>query len=1478
MRKVIKIFLIVVSSLLLTAIAIHAAVWLLLFLPSVQERAGRIASDRVSELLGARVTFENVSIQLFNAATFDGLYLEDHRGDTMLYVGKFSAGIDPWALMRRREIVLTDVCMEHGDIRVRKYEDGRSNVGEILARLRSGDGEAVDVRAAMIRMNDMAFSYRTHTPEQTIGAMNFSDLVFSDISMRATGLSVSGDTVSMRLDRLSLREKCGFVLDGLSGDMVTIGPDGVRVGETQIETPDSEIRIDYAHIARSGEIGIEIRSSIIGAQTAGYFLPDVRLPDTGIRDLNATVTVRGDDISGRFTAAGLDNTRVSTIFAVRGLQDMAHADFSVTVDSLTSNSADIQRLVGIIIGTPLSDTLSQQIGQLGTVVLTGSFGGSANDFTARADLRTAQGSGQADLAFSPSAERGRTSFSGTLSLDNLELGALLDIADMGRLSAAADVKGAVGPEHFSANVAADLAGLEYNGYNYHGIRLDGAVDGRRFAGTIGSHDPNLDMDFSGLADFNGTIPRYDFTAEVRNADLARLNIDRRDSVSRVSFTTRVEAAGRTLDDMNGRVRIADVLYLNATDSISTGEVVLTGQNNEESKLLTLRSDFANATFRGNTSYTRLGEQLERTLHAYLPSLAGSASPSSTEGQKGGASIIEVEIKEIGNVADIFFPGLIVADGSKIAASFDPGNGYFSLAAHSDYMEMGGSFVSNFTVDAHNSADSVALTIHADEIYGGGLLLPGVSLTGSARDDRVRAFADFIDPADDRSAQIGGTVDLTCNPASGALQALLRFTPSYYRQGSQRWDVSAGDILFDDGRVEVDDFAVAGDGQSLRISGTASANARDTLRMELSNFDINPLSSILNLGYQFYGRASGQAYLQSVMHSPILNARIELDSMMVDNVNVPQLVFLSNWEADNSRVSMAVLEHGVDSPIIYATYRPDSRRIDGRMNLRGIDLSLLDPHYEGTLSRTVGRADLEATIGGYGRKIKLNGMIDILEYRSTVDFMNVPYSTVGTTQMAIRDNVLVGEAIPLADPEGNRGTLDAHIDLNKLNNVAYEFGIRADDMLLLNTTRADNELFYGRVYGAGAADIRGSKRGVTMNITAATAGDSRFYMPLEENADMTDADFVRFVESASRQMIDTSGYSVRKRMIMNREERRRIVSSGNITTDIALTVSPNTLVELLIDPQTGHTVRARGNGSLNMHLSPRVGEFTMYGDYRISEGFYLFTLENIIERPFAIEPGSNIQWTGDPIDALLDISGVYGLKSSIGAAVSGTGFSDWRMRIPIECRIRLTDRLSLPTLSFNITAPGATPEVQNILSGFLNTQEMIATQFFFLLATGNFYDYEGSAGNIGAAAGSATAFDFLSNQLSNWISSDRFNIGIHYRPQTQTTSDEWGIDFSQQLWGDRLLLEVEGSYDTRNNSQAVYSENMKNFTGDFYITGLLDRVGNLRAKLFSRTITRFDENQGLQEWGAGVYFTKDFNTFEDIIRRFRKRLTEKKEDE
>jgi hypothetical protein len=65
--------------------------------------------------------------------------------------------------------------------------------------------------------------------------------------------------------------------------------------------------------------------------------------------------------------------------------------------------------------------------------------------------------------------------------------------------------------------------------------------------------------------------------------------------------------------------------------------------------------------------------------------------------------------------------------------------------------------------------------------------------------------------------------------------------------------------------------------------------------------------------------------------------------------------------------------------------------------------------------------------------------------------------------------------------------------------------------------------------------------------------------------------------------------------------------------------------------------------LNLHINPGNGIFNMYGDYTLIEGSFLFSLQNIISKKFIIESGSMIQWTGEPVDARLDINGTLATR-------------------------------------------------------------------------------------------------------------------------------------------------------------------------------------------------------------------------------------------
>jgi hypothetical protein len=278
---------------------------------------------------------------------------------------------------------------------------------------------------------------------------------------------------------------------------------------------------------------------------------------------------------------------------------------------------------------------------------------------------------------------------------------------------------------------------------------------------------------------------------------------------------------------------------------------------------------------------------------------------------------------------------------------------------------------------------------------------------------------------------------------------------------------------------------------------------------------------------------------------------------------------------------------------------------------------------------------------------------------------------------------------------------------------------------------------------------------------------------------------------------------------------------------------------------------------------------MRGEYIISEGNYLFTLQDIWQKLFRVVPGSSVSWNGDPMGAQLHIDAVYDAKASltplIGNALQGI---DTSRAVPVECYIMLRDDLMSPTVEFDVKVPNVAPEIQTVIDKALNDQESIVTQMFWLLVANTF-----SSDNMGAMGASLTAttgFEMLSNQLSNWLSGEDYNIVLRYRPRTELTGDEVDFGFSKSWLNNRLLVEVEGGYLSDEAVQAT--EKATNFVGEAFITWLIDADGAFRLKGFTQTIDRYGENQGMQESGIGVYYSESFNTFKELGESLKRRFT------
>lgn len=1495
MRRIVNILAKMVSAIVLALIFLPLLVALLFEIPAVQNFVAREATEIISRKLGTRISIDRVDIGLFYRVSLDGFYVEDFQRDTLLYAGRLDARIKSLGLFGGG-LVFSRAELSDARFCLRETPDGEMNIKQVVDKLSKKDKARAEGKFRLeierLETDGLDFSMERLEHRNPSYGVDFADMHLIDIRAELKNFTIDGPVIHTDIGRLAMRERSGFVVEDLAGCLciangcIDIREGHIRTAKSNIELPSlSLIGLDWAlykNFVEEVDITAQVVNTTLSSDDIAYFSPKMKDWHLTLTDVNADVSGPVADMSGslRSVRTGAD-TNLSVDFAAQGLPDVGKGHFKADISELTTSAADVDRLAAALTGKNLPDEVLRIAKNAGKIGLTGKFDGTLTAFAADAALATEIGGATCRLQVS-SLRDGCRGVLGDVKTSSLQLGELLENDLLGPLSLNVHVNGELSSEHSDAEVSGEILRLGVNGYDYDSLRMKGRLVNREFNGLIEARDRNLRFDFRGLLDLNDErMPRYDFALDLEEANLAALGINRRDSVSVLAARIAARAVGRTLDDLNGIIFVRDVSYRYNDRELAADSVVIVGRNSLSDKFIRLRSDFVDADYEGKTSYKEVFAYLQQRFRDYVPMLDGGpgwqAQHPDTVELADGYSQLTVNVRKINPLVNAVSSGLQIADGSRLQLRINPANDKLSFEAASDYIERGRMLVTRLNLDAHNRGDSLVFAASTEDLYLNGFHMSRVGMSGGAKDNKLELITDFADTLDDVSGRIGFRSEFAHGRGPAGKGIDLRLTPSYISRGEKTWNIYTDGITADTSRIRIDRFRMVNAGQQLLLDGVVSRRLQDSVQLTLHNFELAPFSQFTSsMGYRVDGRTNGSATMKAVLGAGEVQADIVVDSISINDLAVPSIWLRSRWDFIQNRAGILVQQRENLDTLVRGFYAPSQKRYYARATLDAVELSALDPLLKGVVERTGGNADVDIALRGSGKEANLSGQIAVRDFTTTVDFTQVTY-TMPRAVIEVKNNHLIAEGVPLYDPEKNEGLFSIDLNLEHLSNISYSVKVLPKELMVLNTTSKDNDLFYGRIFASGSATIAGSKGGVKMDIVATTEGDSEFYMPLSGQSNAKTADFVTFV---TPEQIDTTDYLVRKKLLFQQQGRKKEAAGSTMDITMALNVQDNTAFQLVIDPTVGSALKGRGNGMLNLHINPGNGIFNMYGDYTLIEGSFLFSLQNIITKKFIIESGSMIQWTGEPVDARLDINAVYKLKTSLQPLLntvtassdddqSGSRISD--RSVPVDCKIHIGGRLSNPQLDFSVVVPVTDIETQAAVASVLNTQEAQAQQFISLVALGTFSN-SGSA-NIGASAGVATGLEMLTNQLTNWFSTDDYRIILNYRAGSEMTGDEVDFGFSTNLINNRLLVEVEGNY-IIDNKQAV-SNNVSNFMGEAHVTWLIDKSGNLRLKAFTQTIDRFDENQGLQETGIGISYKEDFNNFKDLKQRIRDRFTNKK---
>ena len=639
-------------------------------------------------------------------------------------------------------------------------------------------------------------------------------------------------------------------------------------------------------------------------------------------------------------------------------------------------------------------------------------------------------------------------------------------------------------------------------------------------------------------------------------------------------------------------------------------------------------------------------------------------------------------------------------------------------------------------------------------------------------------------------------------------------------------------------------------QSLSIDGVAGKFIDDSLNVAIKNLDVATILGLINFrAFSFGGKATGNAHLTSLLHSPDISGRFNVDSMLVDDAHMGNGDIRIGWMSYNKTLSL-------DADIIG---KSKSSRVSGfisssrdtmRLQIEANDLNIafLGKKTSNFISDLTGVANGTIYILGKMRNLDLAGAA-ALDCSLKVKANNATYRIDGDT-LHLRPGIVAFDDIAITDRFGNRGRLNGSVGHDHLSNWKCDLNVNAQKMLVYDTHGFGNMPFYGTVFATGTANINSPGSGLFLKANLRSEPNSHFIYNSTSASGASDNSFVTFTDSR-KTGLKVNGTDKDK----EKQDTYSLVTS-KLNLDFMLDITETFHIKVYTNLQTDDYIDFYGQGTINALYDEKNG-FSMKGGLNLDRGTYKFTIQDIFPKEFKIQNGSTLAFDGDPFKVGLNLKTKYLVPS---ASLSDLTTEVTKNKtVKVNCVMDINGTLESPSLSFDLELPEGSEEEKELLASVASTSEQKNMQFIYLLGIGKFYTFDYN--NTGSDSQSSTAMESLisntlsgqlNNILSQIIDNDKWDISGNF----STSEKGWNRMEVEGMLRGRLLdnrLLINGNFGYRENPIAN-----SNFIGDFEIQWLLNKKGNINLKAYSKTNDRYFSNTNLTTQGAGILFKYDFN--------------------
>ncbi|WP_316750891.1 translocation/assembly module TamB domain-containing protein [Pedobacter gandavensis] len=1309
--------------------------------------------------------------------------------------------------------------------------------------------------------------------------MDFNHLKIKDLDVIAEGLAYGPDGIKVKVNKGFMREKSGFQLSRLQGD-VSYSDKAVYVKNFILKTPNTSIENatsltytsmeDLTKHPERVKINMVVKNSTIGLKDAGYFSDAVpaAYKNEKLR-INGSVNgyLNNLNIPG-FQAYGLKSTKIDLNGKVRGLPDMnkLYIDLNIKQFSLTKQD--------LLVVIP-KNTLPTNIELPNTIQANGKFTGSLTNFNTGFNINTDMGS--AKLLANMKGPKGKEQYAANINLNNFNVGKLLkQQAQLGKITAKATITGTgLDAKTAAVKIKGQIASATYNKYTYKNLDISGTYAQQKLNLKSNMADSNLNFNLTAAVNIAGKYPSVKAKMDLTQVDLKALNFS--PTEFKVAGTIDVDLSTADVDYLNGDVFIKGLQVVKEGRRFNVDTIQLHAETSAEKSLLTLKSELMSARIDGKYQLSNLATAVTNQINKYYQ--FGEVKQIPDQRIRFFAKIYNPKF-----IQD-FVPELTTFSPSYIYGLLDTKKDSLAMKAWVPKVVYGDYKVDSTRLSIDNTDQKINYKLTVKSLQSASINLYNTEISGDAVGNNLGINIYLRDSKLKDKYLLGGTFQ--------SINKDFRFSldPQKLLLNYQKWVVAPDNyIQFGQSGIMARNFDISRDNQLLSVNSVGN-EANAPLKVLFKDFKIETLTKFAEQDSSLLGGSiNGTVDAKDLMGTPKFEADLTIDQLRYQKDQLGTLRVAVNNNTENAFETNIALTgvHEVRANGFYYT-APESA-LDLTINVDKIDLKQLESVSMGQIRKGSGTISGQMAVKGPLTAPKINGEVKFNQAAFIATYVNsyfrMPNETISFNEEGIKfDNFTVLDSLnqPLK--------VNGNIYTTNYTDFRFKLDISANNFRLMNSTAADNEMIYGKVFvSTNFLRVRGDlyQPQINMNITVNKGTKFFFAMPSSDPSIIDQEGVVQF--------IDENAPPFNGKIALSTDSVAKAPIRGiNLSAD--LTMDKDAEFTVVVDPSNGDQLKVKGEGTLNTTMDPS-GKISMTGRYELSDGSYKLSVGGIATREFKIQQGSNIVWTGEPTSANVDITALYEVDAPAIDLIANEVGDEFRtqskQKFPFQVYLMITGEIMKPIINFRLDLPEnergiiggqvyAKLQSVNANENELNKQVFALLALERFIADNPFQSLAGSGNGLVANYARQSVSKLLTDQLNN-LASDLIkgvdvNFGLNTSEDYSTgkleNRTELEIGLSKKLLDDRLTVTVGSSFGLEGGSNQN-NQNSSNIAGNVNIEYLLSKDGRYRLRAYRKNQTDGIIEGQIVETGIGFALVVDYNKFREIFKQFKDRRNNKKE--